>query len=84
MGNARDRLKALAEQCCGAQECDAIVSLGHPAEVIGSAADDRRTQLIVMGLNSDQGPFAPRPGSIAYRVLCSTQVPVLVVPASHN
>ena len=81
---ARDRLKALAEQCCGPQGCEAIVSVGRPADVIGSIATDHRTQLIVMGLSGDQGPFARRPGSIAYRVLCSTAVPVLVVPASHE
>ena len=48
--------------------------------MIGSIARDRGMQLIVMGLASDRGVFAPRPGSIAYRVLCSTTVPVLVVP----
>jgi nucleotide-binding universal stress UspA family protein len=84
VGKARARLKALAEQVCGPQECEAIVSLGRPADVIASVADDRRAQLIVMGLTSDQGPLAPRPGSIAYRVFCSTTVPVLVVPASHK
>jgi nucleotide-binding universal stress UspA family protein len=84
VANARDRLNALAEQYCGPQECEAIVSLGRAADMIGSIADDRRTQLIVLGLSSEQGPFAPRPGSIAYRVLCSTTVPVLVVPASHS
>jgi nucleotide-binding universal stress UspA family protein len=84
VATARDRLQALAQQYCGPQECEAIVSLGRPADVIGSIADDRRTQLIVMGLSSDHGPFAPRPGSIAYRVLCSTTVPVLVVPASRK
>ena len=66
------------------QECEVIVAVGRPADVIGSIANDRRTQLIVMGLSSDQGPFAPRPGSIAYRVLSSTTMPVLVVPASQN
>ena len=69
IATARDRLKAVADESCGAQECELIVALGRPADVIGSIADDRRTQLIVMGLSSDQGPFSPRPGSIAYRVL---------------
>ena len=84
VANAHDRLKALAEQCCGPQRCEAIVSLGRPADLIGSMAADRETQLVVMGLSSDQGPFSPRPGTIAYRVLCSTRVPVLVVPAAQN
>lgn len=80
---ARDRLKALAEKCCGPQKCETIVSLGRPADMIGSIAADRGAQLVVMGLSSDQGPLSPRPGSIAYRVLSSTTVPVLVVPASQ-
>ena len=64
--------------------CDDIVVLGRPAEMIGSIARDRGMQLIVMGLASDRGIFAARPGSIAYRVLCSTTVPVLVVPTSDK
>ena len=58
----------------------AVVVLGDPAEMIGATARDRGTELIVMGLAADGGIFASRPGSIAYRVLCSTPVPVLVVP----
>jgi hypothetical protein len=54
--------------------------VGRPADVIGSLAQDRRAQLIVMGLNSEQGRFAARPGSIAYRVVSSAIMPVLVVP----
>jgi nucleotide-binding universal stress UspA family protein len=79
--DARERLEKLAQQYCGAQACDPIVSIGRPGDLIGSTADARRAQLIVMGLNGDQGPLSRRPGSIAYRVLSSTSVPVLVVPA---
>jgi nucleotide-binding universal stress UspA family protein len=84
VATADTRLKALAEQICGTDGCDAVVVLGRPAELIGSLAQDRRAQMIVMGLASDHGPFSPRPGSIAYRVLCSTAIPVLVVPGSHS
>jgi len=80
LGSARTNLKTLAGQLCGARGCDEIVVLGRPAELIGSIARDRGMQLIVMGLASDRGVFAPRPGSIAYNVLRSTTVPVLVVP----
>jgi nucleotide-binding universal stress UspA family protein len=80
VAEARARLKALADEYCGAQRCEAVVSGGRPADVIGSLAQDRQAQLIVMGLNSDQGRFAARPGSIAYRVVSSATVPVLVVP----
>ena len=84
LGSARTNLKALAGQLCERQGCDDIVVLGRPAELIGSIARDRGTQLIVMGLASERGMFAPRPGSIAYRVLCSSAVPVLVVPTSDK
>jgi nucleotide-binding universal stress UspA family protein len=80
VANARDRLNALAAQDCGPQPCEVIVSVGRAADVIDAIAEECRAQLIVMGLNSDQGPFSPRPGSIAYRVLASTTIPVLVVP----
>ena len=84
LGSARTKLKTLAGQVCGPLGCDDIVVLGRPADMIGSIARDRGMQLIVMGLASDRGVFAPRPGSIAYRVLCSTTVPVLVVPTSDK
>jgi nucleotide-binding universal stress UspA family protein len=84
LGAARTNLKALATQLCGSHGCDDIVVLGRPADLIGSIARDRGIQLIVMGLASDRGAFSPRPGSIAYRVLCSSWVPVLVVPTSHK
>jgi nucleotide-binding universal stress UspA family protein len=80
VASARTKLSALAGQLCGTRRCDDFVVLGEPAEMIGSIAHDRGAQLIVMGLASDRGMFASRPGSIAYRVLCSTTVPVLVVP----
>lgn len=84
VADARTRLQALADEYCGAQRCEALVSLGRAADVIGSLALDRQAQLIVMGLNSDQGRFAARPGSTAYRVVSSAIVPVLVVPASSG
>jgi nucleotide-binding universal stress UspA family protein len=81
---ARTALSTLAGQLCDAGVCEDLVVLGHPAEMIGSVARDRGTQLIVMGLASERGVFAPRPGSIAYRVLSSSTVPVLVVPISDK
>ncbi len=80
LDSARTTLEALAKRLCGERGCDEVVILGRPAESIGAIARDRGAQLIVMGLTGDRGVFAPRPGSIAYRVLCSTTVPVLVVP----
>jgi hypothetical protein len=79
--DARTRLKTLAEELCPAQECETLAPVGRAGDVIGSLAEEQRTQVVVMGLSSAQGACAPRPGSIAYRVLTSTTVPVLVVPA---
>ena len=84
VSSARGNLKALAGQLCGTAGCDDIVVLGRAADMIGSTAHDRGIQLIVMGLASERGVFAPRPGSIAYRVLCSSTVPVLVVPTADK
>ena len=84
VADARARLERLTARWRGHREWDAIVSVGRPADVIDSTARDRRAQLIVMGLGGDPGAFAPRPGSIAYRVLSATTVPVLVVPASSH
>jgi nucleotide-binding universal stress UspA family protein len=84
LGSARTKLKALAEQLCRSQGCEDVVVLGRPEDLIGSLARDRGAKLIVMGLASDRGAFSPRPGSIAYRVLCSTTIPALVVPTSDK
>lgn len=81
VGSARVKLHALAEQICGSQKCDEVVALGRPADLISSIAVDRRARLIVRGLRASK-VRSHRPGSIAYRVLSSTTVPVLVVPAS--
>jgi nucleotide-binding universal stress UspA family protein len=80
--DARIRLKSLAERLCPEHSCDTVAAVGRAADVIGTLAEEHRAQLIVMGLTSAEGAFAPRPGSIAYRVLTSTVVPVLVVPAA--
>ena len=82
VGSARATLHALAEQICGSQKCDEVVALGRPGDLISSIAITHRVGLIVMGLAGEQGVFSPRPGSIAYRVLSSTTLPVLVVPTS--
>jgi nucleotide-binding universal stress UspA family protein len=77
---ARAKLEQLSRTHPGAQTADLVVSLGRPADAIASIAEERGAGLIVVGLTGDQGALAPRPGSIAYRVLCMARVPVLVVP----
>ena len=58
--------------------------VAHRLRYKATIARERRVQLIVMGLSCERGVFATRPGSIAYRVLCSSTVPVLVVPAAEG
>ena len=78
---ARSKLVHLSQHSCGSQPCEIVVSIGRPADSMASIAREHRAGLIVIGLASDLGPFAPRPGSIAYPILCHAKVPVLVVPA---
>lgn len=80
---ARERLDAIkASLADHPPAVEAIVSVGDPADEIAGLAKARAVQLVVMGLQSRQ-MFGPRPGSIAYRVLCLAAVPVLVLPAGE-
>jgi nucleotide-binding universal stress UspA family protein len=76
---ARERLEQFAQQICSGP-CDITVSLGRPDDTIASIAEERNAGLIMMGLGGGPGYLVPRPGSIAYRVLCVSSAPVLVVP----
>lgn len=82
VADARERLQAMADELCGPGGCDTTISIGRAADLIGSVAEAGRADIVVMGVAGDQGTRAPRPGSIAYRVLCSAAVPVLVVPGA--
>lgn len=81
VADARSRLEHLVSDFCAAQKCDIVVAVGRPAESIGPIAQEHQAGLIVMGLTSEAGPQARRPGSIAYPVLSQSRVPVLVVSA---
>lgn len=77
--NAGVQLQRLTKQF-GSVKCESLLESGRPADSIASIAEQRRASVIVMGLASSQGPLGSRPGSIAYRVLCHANVPVLDVP----
>ncbi|HVH26136.1 MAG TPA: universal stress protein [Vicinamibacterales bacterium] len=77
---ARERLDAVLRDQPASVEHETAVSVGRPAESISSMAAERGVALIVMGLTGQSGQ-AIRPGSIAYRVLTLSHVPVLVVPS---
>jgi nucleotide-binding universal stress UspA family protein len=53
--------------------------LGHPAQEIAAVASDLRASLIVLTLRRGHGLFAPRQGTITYRVLTGSPVPVLAL-----
>jgi nucleotide-binding universal stress UspA family protein len=59
---------------------DRVVTAGHADQELAQLADFEPGTLLVMGLRRGPGVFAPQPGSTAYRVLCLTTAPVLVVP----
>ena len=58
---------------------EVVTAFGDPAEEIARLARDRHVGLIVMGLHAP-APAGPRMGSVAYRVLCLSQTPVLALP----
>ena len=49
-----------------------------------SIAEERNAALIVMGPGGGPGFLVPRPGSIAYHVLCVASAPVVVVPRNRS
>ena len=77
---AQVRLETLAGSLKNRVACEAVVSIGRPADSIASLAEEHQVGLIVVGLMGQQGGRTPRPGSVAYRVVCLAHVPVLVVP----
>jgi nucleotide-binding universal stress UspA family protein len=58
---------------------EVVVLEGDAAVTIAKFAALRGIGAIVMGLHATKG-FGPRMGSVTYRVLCQTEVPVLALP----
>jgi universal stress protein A len=63
---------------------DCVVSVGRPADTIGSLAAEYGAGLVVMGLADPEDSEPRNPGSIAYRVLRTAHVAVVVVPALRH
>ena len=80
VARARQGLEKLASELPVEARVELEVATGKPADEISALAAERRAGLIVMGLKGPGRKADPRPGSIAYRVLCLAQVPVLAVP----
>ena len=83
---AEHSLDSLLESLGSPSRVESLVVFGEPSEEIATVAQDRDAGLIVMGLHASprQGP---RMGSVTYRVLCLSHIPVFALPplpmASH-
>jgi nucleotide-binding universal stress UspA family protein len=77
MTAAEKRLQAVAKSV-GAQCC---VLLGKPEDEIVVAAAAAKAGIIVLALRRGRGVFGRRQGATTYRVLCSSAIPVLALPA---
>jgi nucleotide-binding universal stress UspA family protein len=80
VADARARLDTTRQLFAGSLTAESLVESGDPAESIAAIAAQRRASVIVMGLASSRRMSGSRPGSIAYRVVCLANCPVLVVP----
>ena len=78
---ARGRIDALSKEFPGLA-AETIVAIDRVDDALPSLAEQRGASLIVLGLTSEEGARAQRPGIIAYRVLSRAKVPVLLVPRS--
>ena len=53
---------------------------GDPERVLAALAGEQPHSVLVMGVRRGAGLLSPQPGSTAYRVLCLSRTPVLVMP----
>ena len=78
--SARAQLSELRDAVAGATPVEILAVRGEPADAIAAIASERNVGLLVMGLRGAGGANGPRPGSIAYRVLCATPTMLLALP----
>jgi hypothetical protein len=76
---ARQHLEGVARRVTGTAPT-VVVSVGEPEEQVAAAAVQQAGALVVVGLG--EGELLRRPGSVAYRILCLSTVPVLAVPVA--
>jgi nucleotide-binding universal stress UspA family protein len=77
---ARAQLAELRREILGATPIETRVMPSEPASVIAAVVSERHVGLVVMGLRGAGGADGPRPGSIAYRVLCAAPTLLLALP----
>jgi nucleotide-binding universal stress UspA family protein len=87
----RDRVRQAQEQLqdlaasLGMSNIEVITALGDVAEEIARVAEERDAGFIVMGLHGESMPIVGHaPGSVAYRTLLQTSVPVVAVPVRRS
>ncbi len=62
-----------------------VVAFGDPAEEILEVANERKADLIILGLHCSVRFTSHLPERLSYRVLCDASCPVLsVLPSSHD
>jgi nucleotide-binding universal stress UspA family protein len=76
-----EQLSTLVGSAAARGRTESLILSGEPSEEIVRLADTRGSGLIVMGMHST-GFFAPRIGTVTYRVLCLTNAMVLALPAT--
>lgn len=77
---ARAQLSELRSDIARGTPIETLVVGGEPGAAIAAVAAERNVGLVVMGLRGAGGVAGPRPGSIAYRVLCTTPSMLLAIP----
>jgi nucleotide-binding universal stress UspA family protein len=80
IGQAQERLDALASPAAREVRCDARVVCGDPADEIAALVATERIGLVITSLRDRHGWLGPGRGSISYRVLTHAVAPVLAHP----
>ena len=81
VARAEKELGLLADEVRGTSPGVVVrTTIGTPELVLADAGKEQGETLLVLGLRSQQGLIGPQPGSTAYRVLCLSEAPVLVLP----
>jgi nucleotide-binding universal stress UspA family protein len=80
---ARVRLAELARQFSARSDCEFVVTMGSPADVILEATENAGSDLIVIGARGAGSVprIASHFGSVAHKVVCRAPCPVLTVRA---
>jgi nucleotide-binding universal stress UspA family protein len=77
--HAERALRDLFDAIPATVQATAVTASGDAAEEISHLIAHHHADLVVMGLHASPA-FGPRMGSVTYRVLCGTDVPVLALP----